>query len=127
MEPWVYQIDFEIAINTLTLTVVDGKIIQLSGFLGLNQKMKANYATPQAKKGVLKIFNPEEYLVKAGCYEVSKGEYSIYINIKTGWVCIGNPEKNGNVVEFINNCIAVIDDDKQFVSLWLKPDKLPNL
>ena len=36
-------------------------------------------------------------------------------------------EKQGNAVEFINNCVAVIDDDKEFISLWLKPQSLPNL
>jgi uncharacterized protein YbdZ (MbtH family) len=53
-------------------------------------------------------------------------DWLVHVNVKTGWVCIGNPEKKGNAVEFINNCVAVIDD-KEFVSLWLKPLKLPNL
>jgi len=37
MEPWVYEMDFDIAINTLT--VVDSKVVQLSGFCGLNKNM----------------------------------------------------------------------------------------
>ncbi len=118
MEPWIPGLDFEIAINTLTLSVIDGKITQLNGFCGLNKKMKANYAVPQSRKGDLKILHPEKYLDKAGCYGVNKEDWTVYVNARTGWVCLGNPEKQNNAVEFINNCVAVIDDDKNFVSLW---------
>jgi hypothetical protein len=127
MEPWVYEIDFDIAINTLTLTVVNGKVIQLNGFCGLNKEMKVSYNVPPSKKGKLKISHPEEYLNGIGCYGVNKEDWPVLINTQTGWVCIGNPEKQDNAVEFINNCVAVIDDDKEFVALWLKPEKLPDI
>jgi len=58
-------------------------------------------------------------------YGINDGDLPVNINAQTGWICIGNPEKKGNAVEFINNCVAVIDDNKEFVSLWLKPDRLP--
>ena len=125
MEPWVYGLDFEIAVNTLTLTVVDGKIIQLNGFCGLNRKMKTNYNVPQNQKGELRVLHPETYWDRAGCYGVNNEDWAVYVNVQTGWVCIGNPEKKGSAVEFINNCVAVIDD-KELVSLWLKPIKFPS-
>jgi hypothetical protein len=128
MEPWwSYGLDFEIAVNTITLTVVDGKIIQLSGFCGLNKKMKANHNVPQSQKGELRVLHPEKYWDIAGCYGVNKEDWSVRVNVKTGWVCIGNPEKKGNAVEFIKNCVAVVSEDNEFLSLWLKPDKLPDL
>ena len=127
MEPSVYELDFELAINTLTLTVVDEKIIQLSGFCGLNKKMKSNYDTPQSQKGELKVLNSEKYLKKSGCYGVNNEDWPVYVNTHTSWVCIGDPLKKNNAVEFINNCIAVIDDNKEFRALWLKPLKLPGL
>jgi hypothetical protein len=84
MEPWYCGLDFEIAVNTLTLSVIDGKITQFNGFLGLNKKMKTNYATPQSKKGALKVLNPEKYLDRAGCYGVNKEDWSVYVNVQTG-------------------------------------------
>jgi hypothetical protein len=124
MEPQVHEIDFELAINTLTLTVVDDKIVQVWGFCGLNRKMKANYTVPQYKGGALKVIDDLE---PGFAYSIYKEEQPIYINIQTGWICIGNPEKKGNAVEFIRNCVAVIGDGKDFISLWLKPEKLPKI
>ncbi|MBX2920659.1 MAG: hypothetical protein KF816_17600 [Melioribacteraceae bacterium] len=125
MEPWVYELDFEIAINTLTLTFVDGKIIQLNGFCGLSKRMKSNYEVPKSQKGILKVL--DDLKSGVGSYSINKEDLPVYVNTQSGWVCIGNPEKKGNAVEFINNCVAVIDDDKEFVSLWLKPDRLPDI
>ena len=124
MEPWVHEIDFDIAINTLTLTVIDGKVIQLSGLCGLNNTMKANHGVPQSHKGELNVLFPEKYLDRAGCYRVNKEDFPVYVNTLTGWVCIGNPKKTGSAVEFINDCVAVIDNNKVLVSLWLKPERL---
>ncbi len=125
MEPWIYELDFEIAINTITLAVVDKKIIQLNGFCGLNKKMKSNFEVPKSQKGILKVLDDLEPGI--GSYSAGKEDLPIYVNTNTGWVCIGNPEKKGNAVEFVNSCVAVIDDDKGFVSLWLKPDRLPDI
>lgn len=125
MEPWTYELDFEIAINTLTLVVVDDKIIQLNGFCGLNKKMKSNFEVPESQKGILKV--SDNLRSGIGSYRINKEDLPVYVNTHTGWVCIGNPEKKVNAVEFINNCIAVINDDKEFISLWLKPDKLPDI
>ena len=60
-------------------------------------------------------------------YGINEDDLPVYVNVHTGWVCIGNPEKKGNAVQFINNCVAVIDENKEFVSLWLKPQSLPNI
>ncbi|MDR1199328.1 MAG: hypothetical protein LBK94_10040 [Prevotellaceae bacterium] len=127
MEPWIPGLDFEIAINTLTLTIIDGKVTQFNGFCGLNRTMKANYTVPQSQKGELRVLHPERYWDKSGTHGINKEDWPVYVNIQTGWVCIGNPERKGNAVEFINNCVAVIDDGREFISLWLKPEKLPDI
>jgi hypothetical protein len=86
--------------------------------------MKSNYQVPEFQKGILKV----EHNLKYGfAYRINEKDISVYVNTQTGWVCIGNPEKKGDTVEFINNCVAVIDDEKNFISLWLKPEKLPNI
>lgn len=123
MYPLITEIDFDININSLNLTVVDSKVIQIWGFCGLNKKMNSEIYPPKSKKGILKVLDNLE----AGfSYKVNKKEFPVSVNYKTGWVCIGESKKIGNGVEFINNCIAVIDDNQEISSLWLKPQELPN-
>ncbi|CAL1518548.1 hypothetical protein [Chitinophaga sp. MM2321] len=124
MEPIVSGIDFELILNKISLSVVDSKIIQLWGFCGLDKSMKSNYQVPEYKKGALRV---KHNLNFGFAYGINDDDLPVYVNVQTGWVCIGNPEKKGNAVEFINNCVAVIDDDKGFVSLWLKPETLPDI
>ena len=122
MKPIVSKIDFELILNKLSLSVVKNKIIQLWGFCGLADWMISNYQVPEYKKGILKV----EHNLKYGfAYAINDEELPIHVNTQTGWVCIGTPEKSGNAVEFIDNCVAVIDQDNKFVSLWLKPQSLP--
>ncbi len=125
-EPSVQWINFDVVVNKLNLTVVDedNKIVQIWGFCGYKEWIKSNYKEPQYKKGVLKIV---DNLEGGLAYGISKDDLPMYVNVQSGWVCIGDPEKKGNAVEFITNCVAVIDDDKEFVSLWLKPETLPDI
>lgn len=97
----------------------------MGGGCGLTAWMKSNCEVPKSRKGVLKVVDDLE--IGVGSYRVNREELPVHVNIQTGWVCIGNPVKLGNTVEFINNCIAVIDDDNEFVALWLKPQSLPQL
>src|SRR6218665_21404 len=125
IEPIVSKIDFELLLNKISLSVVDNRIIQLWGFCGLDKSMKSGYQVPEYKKGSLSVEHNLNYGFAYGINDAH--EYPVYLNVQSGWVCIGEPEKKGNAVEFINNCVAVIDDDKQFVSLWLKPERLPDI
>jgi len=127
MEPSVQWINFDIVVNKLNLTVVDedNKIVQLDGFCGLNASMKSNYAVPESQKGILRV--TDDLKPGFGSYYVKKEEQPVFINMQTGWVCIGDPVMQGEAVEFINNCVAVIDDNREFVALWLKPDVLPDI
>ena len=124
MKPWASIMDFELALNNLTLTVVDHKIIQLSGFCGLELAMNANINVPNSIKGALAI---EDNLAKGFTHKIFKNHQPVYLNSKSGWVCIGNPLKSGKAVEFIQNCIAVIGKEGLFLSLWLHPEVLPIL
>jgi len=121
MEPSVGELDFEIALNHLCLTVVNKQIVDLDGFCVYGEWIKSDYEVPKAKLGILKILDD---LQPGFSYGLNKEDWPIYVNVKTEWVCIGDPEHKGEAVEFIKNCIAVIDD-KNLVSLWLKPESLP--
>lgn len=122
MEPWINNMDIELALNKLTLTVLNNQVIQLNGFCGLLDYMNSNICVPEYSKGILKV----EYNLKKGfAYGIYEDDLPVHLNTKTGWVCVGDPLKLGNAVEFIQNCIAVISDDGKLLSLWLKPKSLP--
>ena len=125
MYPITSQVDLELILNKLSLSVIDNKIIQLWGFCGLNEQMKFKSNPPEYKKGSLKV---EHNLKQGFAYSINDEELPVYVNVETGWVCIGNPSdyENDNAVEFISNCIAVINNNN-FSSLWLRPQSLPNL
>lgn len=119
------SIDIELIINKIALQVSNNEIVDLSGFCGLSKEMRANLQVPNSKKGVLKVKHNLEYGFAYNVNDDYEYEYPVYVSVATGWVCIGNPEKKGNAVEFINSCIAVINDNGDFESLWLNPKSLP--
>ena len=121
------KIDLELIVNKISLVVEDNKIVDVNGYCGLGNWMKSNYEIPEFRKGILKVEHTLKYGFAYGINSDEDDEFPVYVNIQTGWVCVGNPEKMGNAVEFINNCVAVIGRDQEFVSLWLRPDALPNI
>ncbi|MEZ4912393.1 MAG: hypothetical protein R2774_16205 [Saprospiraceae bacterium] len=126
MDSIVNKIEVELIVNKISLAVSDHIVVSVSGFCGLSESMKSNYQVPKYKKGGLRVEHNLNYGFAYGIND-DDYEYPVYVNVQSGWVCIGNPEKKGNAVEFINNCVAVIDNDKEFVSLWLKPESLPEI
>lgn len=125
IDPTVLEIDYYVVINKLDLTVVDNKIFQVSGFCPYSSWIKTNLKIPQFKKGILKV---ADELKPGFSYGINnEKDWLVYVDIQTGWVCLGNPEAIGNAVEFINNCVAVINNNGEFVSLWLKPQSIPKL
>lgn len=124
IEPTVHEIDFDLIINQLNLTVVDDKVVQVWGFCPYGGWIKSNYSVPKFEKGILKV---QTELKPGFAYGINNGkDWPVYVNIKTGWVCIGDPEKINKAVEFINNCVAVVNNE-ELVSLWLKPKTLPKM
>lgn len=75
-------------------------------------------------KGNLKVTDNLAYGLS---YRIREENFPVFVNPQSGWVCIGDPKRTGQTVEFINNCIAVIDNNQEFVSLWLKPQSLPDI
>jgi len=122
MEYTGQKIELELILNKISLAVSESRVVDLSGFCGLDKSMKSNFKVPEYKKGILSV----EHNLKYGlAYGINDDDLPVYVNTQTGWVCIGNPEKKGNAVEFINNCVAVISDDGDFLALWLNPQTLP--
>ena len=124
MSPWDNAIDFELALNKLTMSVVGDKVIQISGFCGLTKEMNSNIRIPKYEKGALRVEHNFEH---GFTYSIDDEDLPVQLNAATGWVCIGTANEVGQGVEFINNCVAVISDSGEFLSLWLKPIEFPNL
>jgi hypothetical protein len=122
-----YAMDIDLALNTLELNIAndDRSVVEVLGFCGYGNWIKSNFSVPQYKEGSLKV--TDDLVAGIGSYRINKEDLPIYVNILTGWICIGNPEKSGSAVEFINNCVAVINYDGEFIALWLKPQTLPHL
>jgi hypothetical protein len=124
MTPFIPIYNFEIILNKLGLSIVDKKIIQFCGFCGLSESKATDFNVPIYKNGELIILNDFEF---GFAYSINNYEWPIYINYKSEWICIGNPQHEGEAVEFINNCIAVVGAEGDFKSLWLKPNPFPTI
>ena len=71
------------------------------------------------------VFKPHKELVPGISIKINEDDFwQPFINHNDGWVCIGNPDSKGEMIEFVNNCIAVLKAG-QLKSLWLKPIALP--
>lgn len=125
VEPTVQEVEFNIVVNRLNLTVANnGNVVQVWGFSGYNEWKKSDCIVPQSRKGVLKVTDNLDYGLS---YRVREEDFPVFVNPQSGWVCIGDPKRTGQTVEFINNCIAVVDNYQEFISLWLKPESLPDI
>ena len=59
-------------------------------------------------------------------YTLNSNRWPLYINVKHGWICIGNPKiLNNQMIEFAPNCVATMEG-VELIALWLRPKKLPN-
>lgn len=117
--PYEYDIDFDISINMLSLSVIDSRIAQVNGFCGLKDAM--HYDPPKTSKGMLGICHADRYESGTGSYAIADVDLPVFLNKNTGWVCIGNPLGSGCSVEFITGGIAVIDIQQELLALWLHP------
>lgn len=122
MESFESDYDLELALNKLTLSLIDNKVVQITGFCGLAISMNSNICVPEYSKGFLRV---EHDLKNGFVYGIYDEDQPVHLNTKSGWVCIGDPLKIGSAVEFIKNCVAVVSDNGDLLSLWLKPKSLP--
>lgn len=124
MSPSESGVNFTLLLNTINLTVDnDNVVVEIWGFCPRGRWLKGNYQVPNHHAGSLIVL---DNLEPGFSYSINKdeslfNESPIYEDVSTGWVCAGDPQGNGQAVEFIKNCVAVIDDEGKFKALWLKP------
>lgn len=111
-----------ILINDLHLEIdEEGTVISLWGFCPLVLYQDTLESPQNYKKNQLKIVLNEK-LVPGISYRFNEKRWPIHFNQKDGWICIGDisfDEKN--LVEFVSNCIGVINKQKKLTAIWLAP------
>lgn len=120
--PSVLEVDFTLVLNKLNLSVVGKKVVQVWGYSPFQNWESTSYDVPEYRQGELRI---EGDLESGFSYGISDDEWPVYVNERTGWISIGNLEESCDAVEFVRNCVAVIGENSELVSLWLKPHNLP--
>lgn len=121
MEPFLSIFDIDLSVNQLLCAVVNNEITQVVGFCPYTSWEKTNYDVPDYSEGALKILDDLE---PGFSYRVNNTNWPVFVNILTGWVCLGNPKSKGEAVEFIDNCVAIIYKGN-LISLWLRPSTIP--
>lgn len=118
IEPYDNEIDFELSINQLCLTVVNQVITQITGYLP-NSSWNSTVKIPSSQVNSANLIIVDKY--ECGfCYRVFNDEQPVSFNYSLGWICIGNVNAKGEWIEFIKNCIAVIEDNN-LKAIWIKP------
>ena len=115
-----------IMINTLQLEIDDyGEIIYVWGYCPLI-KYEETDEVPRGYNAYTLIAQLDDQPIPGISYSLSEdARWSIYINKKKGWVCLGNPQtKNRKLVEFAPNCVAAMDG-QELTAVWLHPKNLP--
>lgn len=125
VEPYTHLVEFYVVINYLDLLVNDGGyVVQITGICPYKEWKPMDNVVPNYISGGLKVLTDLEY---GFSYRLNEDkEWQVFVNEKTGWVCIGNPTFYGDAVEFCKNCVAVLDNDN-LVAIWLKPKGLPRI
>ncbi len=116
-----------IAIDTLMIEIsADGHFLYVDGYCNYISWIETDVLSPKARFGSIQV-SGVELIMGAGIDFTKPGEWPIYFNKKTGWVCIGNSNQSFpfDAIEFATNTIAVIND-KNLTAIWLKPVELPN-
>lgn len=122
-----YFHDFSLMVNTIELNVDNNFFLcGISGYDPYLGWKRIHVEPPLFKKRGVQAFINFDY-VPGGGYRINDQVWPEYVNAKSGWICIGNPQSSGEAVEFIDNCVAVIDGKQELVALWLKPQSLPTL
>lgn len=124
MWPHDASVNFSLMINTINLSVgTDNSVMEVDGYCPRDGWIKGDYQVPSYHAGTLTVLDELEsgFSYRINRDESLFNESPIYEDVQTGWVCAGDPQSNGQTVEFIKSCVAVIDDTGSLKALWLHP------
>jgi hypothetical protein len=93
--------------------------MKIYGYSNCNDWIAMRIKPPPAKQGIL-LFDTGDAL-PYGSSMISP----VYCNPINRWTCIGDPFQQGEAVEFMFGCIAILDRDHQLIALWIRIDESP--
>jgi hypothetical protein len=114
-----------LAFGTLQLQVdiANNRIIYVWGYAPYVSWKPAVLNPPLSKRATLVVVGTQ--LQPGVARELwAPGSKQGYVDVNTGWVCIGEPDTQGEAIEFALDCIAVLKGG-QLLTLWLHPKELP--
>ncbi|MGE6220665.1 hypothetical protein ACQKCH_12630 [Nubsella zeaxanthinifaciens] len=110
--------DFDLVLNSLIFSVIDGDVKQIWGFLGDLKSNASGLIPPLVTKGSLRVIGSFE---EGMAYRIFSDEQPVFFDAAAGWICIGKRSNAKNGVEFLSGCIAFISEFGLFETLWIKP------
>lgn len=131
-----YSIDIEekqnkgftsVLINDLQLEIDDtGKIIYVWGLCPIINFEKTDESPHDYKAGSLYFLLSKPLTPGISLRLNEENRWPLYVNTKKSWICLGDPEMEGIMIEFSPNCIATIKEN-EVIAIWLHPKNLPFL
>jgi len=117
MTPYPNSADFSIILNYLELSFdQERRLVHVAGYCPVGSWEKKPFTIPQSKRGSVII---DVQLESGSSYRLNReGEWPVYKNPSSDWICVGSLAFEGESVEFLENCIAVLKDG-HLVSLLL--------
>jgi len=107
----------------LCVDVADNHVLSVSGRDPHTTWKKISLSPPSFKQSALYVTN-HEFKPGIGIDLFSEKWPSRYVDLEKGWVCIGDPEAQGEAIEFAPSCGAVLDNG-EMRAIWLHPKELP--
>lgn len=117
-----------IMINNLYLEINEkGEVLYLWGLCPLLNYKEISNQPQNFQSYNLKISLDEELIPGLSYRLNSSGNWPIYVNKKSKWVCIGDPNLKGKkLIEFAPDSVASLDQEK-LMAIWLHLEKFPRL
>src|SRR5260370_36844878 len=103
----------------LRVDLTDYHIVYVWGYAPYLSWKPAILSPPSSQRAALVVVDT---LLEPGIARelAAPGEKQGYVDINSGWVCIGDSNAQGEAIEFAPDCIAVINGG-QLLTLWLHP------
>lgn len=117
VKPLTPEIDYYLILNYINLTVVNNLVVQVDGFCPNHDWILTDLPVPNYEIGQLKVLKNYE---PGFSYRLNNIDWPVYYNQQSGWVCVGDPTKKNEAVEFTTNVVAVVENN-ELQALWMKP------
>jgi hypothetical protein len=106
-----------------------GAVLYAYGYCPLLKHRETDLVPPAINRRARLFAHRETEWIPGIAYTIGgPTDWPIWINKRSGWVCLGDPSCNGTIeaIEFATDSIAVLAGAR-LVAVWLRPKILPDL